>query len=193
MDEVERGYETFPWMIRIASRVVADAEDFTDFAIESMARNGRSHKECRRACLSQFGQRVAEHRVKTTFAVTDDDRTRYDAEAEAYVRTYFPDLFEDGAHLLRRVEETAADVCNQLETIQDWAAGIGMAPYTERRARNLERLRDRLQKVVDRIVPRTEERKLTAEEAEAEVREDLGLSPRAADQPLPVSGVHDSR
>ena len=125
--------------------------------------------------------------------MTDEDRSRYGAAAEAYLQAFFPDLVEDGDELLRRIDDTVAEIQRRLEDLREWADDIqdlaaraGQAPYTDARAKALEGLRERLQKVVGAILPKPEERKPTLEEAAAEVREDdLGLPPRVADAPRP--------
>jgi len=52
------------------------AQDFSDFDIETTVRSGRPYATGCSECLAQIGYRVKERGLETTFAVTDEDRTR---------------------------------------------------------------------------------------------------------------------
>src|SRR6266536_1133965 len=124
MERAQWSYQAGRLIIKVTERVLADADDVINYVIETMARTCLPYAEERADCLSHFGQRFAERGVETTFAVTDEDRSRYEEAAEAYLQAYFPDLIENGDELLRRIDKTVAEIQCQVEDIREWVEDI---------------------------------------------------------------------
>ena len=63
MERAEWSYQAGRLMIKVTGRVLADAEDFTNYLIETMAGTGLPYAEERDTCLYHVGQRFTERGV----------------------------------------------------------------------------------------------------------------------------------